>query len=318
MQTVKHASRPHSQGQALKALKKELRKNAGLYLLALVPFVYLILFKYWPMYGVQIAFRDYRVADGIWGSQWVGLKHFSRFLHTPKFLDIMKNTIIISLYGVLTFPLPILLAVMLNYLSFPRYRKCIQMVSYAPHFISTVVMVAILMQFLDKNNGLLNTLIEALGGKRVNFMAKREYFYHIYQWSGVWQGLGFASIIYISALSSVPPELHEAAIVDGANLCQRIWHIDIPSILPTICILLIIQCGNILSVGYEKIYLMQNNLNASTSEVISTYVYKQGLQSSTPQYSYSTAIGLFTSIVNLMMLMLVNKLTNKLSGSGLW
>ena len=147
MQTVKHASRPHSQGQAL---KKELRKNAGLYLLALIPFVYLILFKYWPMYGVQIAFRDYRVADGIWGSQWVGLKHFSRFLHTPKFLDIMKNTIIISLYGVLTFPLPILLAVMLNYLSFPRYRKCIQMVSYAPHFISTVVMVAILMQFLDK------------------------------------------------------------------------------------------------------------------------------------------------------------------------
>ena len=184
MQTVKHASRPHSQGQALKALKKELRKNAGLYLLALIPFVYLILFKYWPMYGVQIAFRDYRVADGIWGSQWVGLKHFSRFLHTPKFLDIMKNTIIISLYGVLTFPLPILLAVMLNYLSFPRYRKCIQMVSYAPHFISTVVMVAILMQFLDKNNGLLNTLIEALGGKRVNFMAKREYFYHIYQWYG--------------------------------------------------------------------------------------------------------------------------------------
>lgn len=312
MQTVKHASRPHSQGQAL---KKELRKNAGLYLLALIPFVYLILFKYWPMYGVQIAFRDYRVADGIWGSQWVGLKHFSRFLHTPKFLDIMKNTIIISLYGVLTFPLPILLAVMLNYLSFPRYRKCIQMVSYAPHFISTVVMVAILMQFLDKNNGLLNTLIEALGGKRVNFMAKREYFYHIYQWSGVWQGLGFASIIYISALSSVPPELHEAAIVDGANKLHRIWHIDVPAILPTAIILLIMNTGNVLSIGFEKVYLMQNDLNLSVSEIISTYVYKVGLLNA--QYSYSTAIGLFNNVVNLVILMSVNWISDKLSGTSL-
>ena len=170
------------------------KEQAVLQSMVIPGLVFLVIFAYIPLIGLVIAFQDFDLFLGAANSPWVGLKHFSRFLHTPKFLDIMKNTIIISLYGVLTFPLPILLAVMLNYLSFPRYRKCIQMVSYAPHFISTVVMVAILMQFLDKNNGLLNTLIEALGGKRVNFMAKREYFYHIYQWSGVWQGLGFCHI----------------------------------------------------------------------------------------------------------------------------
>lgn len=297
---------------------RELKKNAGLYVLALIPFVFLVLFKYWPMYGVQIAFRNYSVGKGIMGSDWVGLKHIIRFIQSPKFWPILRNTLIISLYGLATFPLPILLALMLNYLPSQRYRKTIQMVSYAPHFISTVVMVGIILQFLDKNNGIINLLIEACGGETVNFMAKREYFYHIYQWSGVWQGVGYASVIYISALAGVSPELHEAAIVDGANIPQRIWHVDIPAILPTVCILLIMDCGKLLSVGYEKVFLMQNNLNLNNSEVISTYVYKQGLTAASPQYSYSAAIDLFVSLINAVMLLTVNRITNKLSGTGLW
>lgn len=299
-------------------IRKELKRNGSLYLMAAIPFIVLILFKYWPMYGIQIAFKDYSVGKGITGSPWVGLKHFERFITSPKFGQIIRNTLILGVYGLVTFPLPILLAVMLNYLPHPRYKKWIQMVSYAPHFISTVVMVGIILQLLDKRSGMINLLIETLGGEAQNFMAKSQYFYHIYQWSGVWQGIGFASIIYIAALSSVPQELHEAAIVDGAGILQRIWHIDIPGILPTICILLVLDSGKILNVGYEKVYLMQNNLNLACSEVISTYVYKQGLTSAAPQYSYSTAVSIFTSVINLVLLLTVNKITDKLSGNGLW
>lgn len=314
MQTI---PKPEKQSLGVR-IGRELKKNAGLYVLALVPFVFLILFKYWPMYGVQIAFRNYSVGKGILGSEWVGLKHIIRFVQSPKFWPILRNTLIISLYGLATFPLPIILALMLNYLPSARYRRTIQMVSYAPHFISTVVMVGIILQFLDKNAGVINHLIAAVGGEPTNFMAKREYFYHIYQWSGVWQGVGYASVIYISALAGVSPELHEAAIVDGANIPQRIWHVDIPAILPTVCILLIMDCGKLLSVGYEKVYLMQNNLNLNNSEVISTYVYKQGLTAASPQYSYSAAIDLFVSLINAVMLLMVNRITNKLSGNGLW
>lgn len=301
-----------------KRVWSELKNNASLYLLILIPFIFLMLFHYWPMYGVQIAFKDYSVAKGILESPWVGFKHFLRFFRTPMFTTVLRNTIIISVYGLLTFPLPIVLAVMLNYLPSAKYRKVIQMVSYAPHFISTVVMVGIILQFLDKNTGLINVIIRAFGGTPIQFMAKREYFYHIYQWSGVWQNIGYSSIIYISALSGVPSELHEAAIVDGASIVKRILHIDIPCILPTVCILLIMQCGSLLNVGYEKVYLMQNNLNTNVSEVISTYVYKQGLTSTIPQYSYSTAISMFVSIINAVLLISVNKISNQLSGNGLW
>lgn len=306
------------QKQFLQRVRKEFRMNGSLYLMAAVPFIFLLLFKYWPMYGIQIAFKDYSVSKGIIGSPWVGLKHFIRFVTSPKFGLIMKNTLFLGLYGLVTFPLPILLAVMLNYLANQRYKKWIQMVSYAPHFISTVVMVGIILQFLDKKSGMVNLLIGAFGGSAQNFMAKPDYFYHIYQWSGVWQGIGFASIIYIAALSGVPQDLHEAAIMDGAGLVQRIRHIDIPSIMPTICILLILDCGKILNVGYEKVYLMQNNLNLVSSEVISTYVYKQGLTASTPQYSYSTAVSIFTSVINLVLMLTVNKITDKFSGNGIW
>ena len=299
-------------------LARDVRKNIGLYALILIPLVYLILFKYWPMYGVQIAFRDYSPVRSVWGSPWVGLKYVRKFLTNYQFGNIIRNTLTISLYSLATFPLPILFALMLNYARPPRFVRFVQMVSYAPHFISTVVMVGIILQFFDLKNGLLNSLIRALGGDAINFMGKPEYFYSIYIWTGVWQGIGYGSIIYISALSGVSPELHEAAIVDGANIVRRIWHIDLPCILPTVSILLIMRCGSILNVDFEKVYLMQNNLNRNVSEIISTYTYKQGLASTIPQYSYASAIGLFTSLINVVLLLTVNKITGKLSGTSLW
>lgn len=297
---------------------KEIKRNWELYLLVAVPLAYLIIFKYIPMWGVQIAFRDYKPGLGILGSEWVGLKHFERFISNYKFKDILWNTISISLYDLCTFPLPIILALLLNYVKHARFKKTVQMVSYAPHFITTVVMVGIIIQFLDARNGVVNRIIQVFGGEAMNFMAYEEYFKHIYIWTGVWQGIGYASIIYISALSGVSPELHEAAVIDGANILQRIWHVDLPGILPTVTIMLIMRCGSILSVGHEKIFLMQNSLNAGVSEVISTYVYKQGIASALPQYSYSAAIGLFISLINVVILLIVNKVTDKLSGNSLF
>lgn len=298
--------------------KKEFKRNWSLYLLVAIPVAYLVIFKYIPMYGVQIAFKDYSLAKGITGSPWVGMKYFVKFMSNYQFKTILWNTIAISLYQLLTFPLAIILALLLNYVGKEKFKKSVQMITYAPHFISTVVMVGIIIQFLDARSGVVNQIIAAFGGETKNFMAYPEYFRHIYVWTGVWQGIGYSSIIYIAALSGVSAELHEAAIIDGASIIKRIWYVDIPTILPTIVIMLILQCGSILSVGYEKIYLMQNSLNLSQSEIISTYVYKQGIASAMPQYSYSTAIGLFVSIVNVILLVIVNTITSKLSDTSLF
>lgn len=298
--------------------KKEFKRNWSLYLLVAIPVAYLVIFKYIPMYGVQIAFKDYSLAKGITGSPWVGMKYFVKFMSNYQFKTILWNTIAISLYQLLTFPLAIILALLLNYVGKEKFKKSVQMITYAPHFISTVVMVGIIIQFLDARSGVVNQIIAAFGGETKNFMAYPEYFRHIYVWTGVWQCIGYSSIIYIAALSGVSAELHEAAIIDGASIIKRIWYVDIPTILPTIVIMLILQCGSILSVGYEKIYLMQNSLNLSQSEIISTYVYKQGIASAMPQYSYSTAIGLFVSVVNVILLVIVNTITSKLSDTSLF
>lgn len=295
-----------------------IRRNWSLYVMIAFPVIYMIIFDYIPMYGVQIAFKDFKIAKGIFGSEWVGLKHFIKFLSYYNFETILKNTLAISLYGIATFPLAIIFAVLLNYVSNQKYKKTVQMVTYMPHFISTVVLVGIIIQFMDAGSGVLNTLYELVGGEAKNWLAYPEYIRHIYIWSGVWQGLGYGSIIYIAALSGVPTELHEAAIVDGATILQRIWHIDLPTIRPTIVIQLILRCGSILSVGHEKIYLMQNDLNLSKSEIISTYTYKQGLASAVPQYSYGSAIGLLVSVVNVIMLIIVNKIADKLSETALF
>ena len=296
----------------------ELKKNHALYVLLILPVAVLIIFKYVPMYGVQIAFRNYKPARGIYGSDWVGLKYFGKYISSMQFWPLIRNTLSINLYSLATFPFSLILALLLNYVPSKAYRKTVQMVSYAPHFISTVVMCGMVLTFLDVRTGMINEIIKVFGGKPVNFMGKPSYFYHIYIWSGVWQGVGYGSIIYISALSGIPVELHEAAIVDGASILKRIWHVDLPGVLPTVCILLIMRCGDILDVGFEKIMLLQNSLNKPISDVISVYTYNLGINSNMPQYSYASAIGLFSNVINMLMLFLANTIVNKINGHGLF
>ena len=296
-------------------LWNKISRNWVLYLFLVPTLVYLLIFNYAPLSGIQIAFRKFVASKGIWGSQWVGMKNFVKFFSSYMFGDVLANTVILSVYQlVASFAFPIILAILLNYSISPKLSKVTQMVTYAPHFISTVVMVGMLNVFLS-NSGIINQLLDKAGFGTVHFLSESGTFRHIYVWSHIWQRTGYNSVIYIAALAGVSPELHEAAIVDGANKLERIWHIDIPSILPTAIILLIMDTGNILSLGFEKVYLMQNDLNLGVSEIISTYVYKVGLINA--QYSYSTAIGLFNNVVNLIILLSVNKLANKLSGTSL-
>ena len=299
-------------------LKKHFRKFGAFYLMLVIPMTILILFKYVPMYGAQIAFREFRITRGIEKSPWVGFKYFQKFFSYYNFSAIIRNTLVINLYSLLTFPLAPIFALCLNHMPCRRYTKLVQNVSYLPHFISTVVLCSMVIQFTNARTGLINQFLGLFGVPAVNYMAKKEYFYGIYVWSGVWQSLGYNSILYIAALSSVSPELHEAAIIDGAGILKRIWHIDIPGILPTICIMLIMQCGRLLSMGYEKILLLQNPLNTVVSEVISSYSYNVSINAGTPQYSYAAAIDLFTAVINLVMLCLVNGLVKKMNQTSLW
>jgi putative aldouronate transport system permease protein len=296
---------------------KKLKRSWQLYLILLIPLIWVITFCYVPMYGVVLAFKRFQISEGILGSPWIGLEMFRQFFSAPSSLTIIGNTIIISLYTLAaSFPIPIILAVALNEVGSIHFKKTVQMVTYAPYFISTVVMVGLVMQMLDTRNGIINRIITIFGGSGIDFFSKPNLFTSIYVWSGVWQNTGFYAVIYIAALAGVSKELQEAAVVDGASRCSRIWHVDIPCIMPTIIILLILNIGQIMNVGFEKIYLMQNSLNLSASEVISTYVYKVGLINS--DYSFSTAVGLFNSVINLIMLLLANTAARKFSDSSLW
>ena len=300
-----------------KATLKLMRQNYQLYIFLIPAIVFIVLFMYTPLYGLQIAFKNYRGGEGIWGSAWVGFKWFNQFFSTPRCWEIVKNTLTISVYSLVAgFPLPICLAIILNYVKNLRFKKFAQTVTYMPYFISTVVLVAMMNLFFSPSSGFINTIIKSFGGEPVYFMGMSSLFPHMYVWSGIWQSMGYSSIIYIAALSGVSPELHESAVIDGATILQRIWHIDIPTIMPTMIILLIMSCGNIMNVGYEKVYLMQNDLIADVSEIISTYVYKIGLTNN--QFSFSTAIGLMNNVINFVILVAANKLANKLFGSGLW
>jgi len=288
-----------------------------LYVMLLPAIIFFILFHYVPLAGVQIAFRDYKAMDGIWGSKWVGLKYFKRFVSSVQFKTLIWNTLNLSLTNLFAgFPLPILFAIILNEIRSQKVKKAVQNVTYAPHFISTVVVVGMLSMFLAPKTGIINFFIEALGGTATDFMGKAKAFVPIYVISDLWQNLGWNVIIYAAALTNVDVQLYDAAKIDGANRLQKIWHVDIPSILPTAVLLLILKCGNVLSVGYEKTYLMQNSLNLSTSEIISTYVYKVGLIKA--QYSYTAAIGLFNSVVNVTLLVIVNRIAKKIGDISLF
>lgn len=297
-----------------------MKRNWTLYLLLLPAVIYIFLFNYLPMYGVQIAFKNFTIAKGVAGSPWVGLKWFEYFFGSPKCLSIIWNTLILNLYMFAAgFPAPILLALMLHNVPGRSFKRVTQTVAYLPHFISTVVVVTMLNCFTSVNSGFINTLIKQLGGDSVFFMGRPEYFRHLYVLSGIWQEMGWGSIIYLAALAGVDPSLHEAATVDGASRFKRVLHVDLPAILPTIVIMLILRFGSIMSIGFEKVFLLQNDLNLSYSEVISTYVYKVGLSGGgKTDFSYATAIGMFNSVVNLVLIVVVNFIAGKVGNTSLW
>lgn len=298
-------------------LWKNMKKNWILYVMIAPVAVYYIVFAYTPMYGILLAFKNYKVKLGILGSPWVGLDHFQRFFSAYNFRQLIGNTVGISVYSlIIGFPIPIVFALMLNYLTHHKLKKIVQMVSYAPYFISTVVICGMITIFMAPDTGILNVLRGYLGMESVNFLSKPEWFKSIYVWTGVWQGMGWSSIIYISALAGVDYEMHEAAIVDGATKIQRMLHVDLPSIKPTILMLLILQMGSIMNVGFEKVYLLQNTLNKSAASVISTYVYEVGLINS--DYGYSTAVGLFNSLINLALVVAANQLSKRFAGESLF
>ena len=301
-------------------LKKRIISRWQIYLLLLLPLLYLAVFSYAPMGGLVLAFKKYNVRDGIFGSPWAGFDNFRRFFQSYKFSLVMKNTLSLSLYSLaVSFPIPIIFALLLNAMPGRRYKKAIQTVTYIPYFISTVVMVGLLFQLLNNRSGLYGSVYTLLTRQTApSIMAEGKAFKHIYVWSGVWQSTGYSAIIYIAALAGVDPSLCEAAEIDGASRLQRLWHIDIPAILPTASIMLILAVGNVMNVGFEKVLLMQNNLNINYSEVISTYVYKVGLASGVTDFSLSTAIGMFNSVINFILLILANWGSKKLGGSGIF
>lgn len=298
---------------------RRIRECWQLYVLMLAPVVIMVIFTYLPMIGVQIAFRDYNPVDGQWGSAWVGMRNFVRFFESYQFWPIIRNTLVLHGYELLaTFPLPIILALALNHLRRKAFSRTVQMITYAPHFISTVVVVGMLFMLLDPETGLVHNIMALAGLEMPDIINRPEWFRHLYVWSGAWQGMGFSAIIYLAALSGVDPGLHEAAIVDGCSTLKRMWHVDLPSIAPVAVILLILSMGNALKTGFEKVLLMQNPLNLGVSEVIDTYVYKVSLGSQLPQFSYGAAINVFQSLVGLILILVANRLARKFSTGGLW
>ncbi len=303
--------------------KKAIENGWQLYLMLVIPLAYILLFNYGPMVGLQIAFKEYNSQYGMFGSEWVGLRYFLKFLNDPRFLSIFINTLRVSVYTlVASFPFPVILALCVNLISNQTYKKTVQLIMYAPHFISVVVLIGMLNQIIDPNIGLLHNFCDSvLGVKMPNINANPNAFLHLYVWSGIWQEMGYDSIIYLAALSAVSMDLHEAAQIDGASRVKRVWYIDFPCLVPTMVILLIMKSGYIMSVGFEKIFLMQNELNRSKSEVISTYVYRKSFMESNSfedKYSYSTAIGLFNSVINLLLILTVNKISKRFGDTSLW
>lgn len=294
--------------QSTASLKRRLKTNWQMYLLLLVPVVLTIVYKYIPMYGIQIAFRDFKASKGITGSEFVGLYWFKRFFTSPNCWRMIKNTILLSFYSLLWgFPIPIILSLCINQLRFPKLKRVTQTILYAPHFISTMVICGMIKIFLSPSGGLLNLIL----GTNIDFLTESTAFRTIYIASGIWQDAGWGCIIYLATLATVDTSLYEAAKVDGASVFQRIRHIDIPALLPMAVLNLIMSAGSLMNVGFEKAWLLQTDLNRATSDIIAVYVYEQGIENA--KYSYSTAVGLFNTAVNLILLIVVNKIASKYS-----
>ena len=291
-----------------KSLKRRLQDNWQLYMMLLIPVVLTIIYKYIPMYGIQIAFRDYKASRGMFGSEWVGLEWFERFFTAPTCLRMIKNTLLLSFFSLLWgFPIPIILALMLNQLRFQRFKRATQTVLYAPHFISTMVICGMIRIFLSPSGGLINLI----AGTSIDFLTESSAFRTIYIASGIWQDAGWGIIVYMATLANVDTSLYEAAKVDGASMFQRILNIDIPEMTSIMVLNLIMSAGSLMNVGFEKVYLLQTDLNKATSDVIAVYVYQQGIENA--KYSYSTAVGLFNTVVNIILLVVVNKIARRIS-----
>ena len=296
---------------------KSIVSNWQLYLFVLPAVAYYLILQYWPMYGLQIAFKNFTATAGFEGSKWVGFAHFERLFNSYFFGDLMINTLRTSLLTLLLgFPAPIILALLINELRNVFYKKTIQTITYAPYFISSVVMVGIVILFLSPSSGVINHVIKLLGHEPIAFMQKPEMFTGIYVITKLWQDSGWNAVIFFAALASVDKELYQAAFIDGASKLQRIIHINLPAVVPTIIVLLILKCGSLMDLSYEMIYLMQNPTNLSTSEVISTYVYKAGLLNA--DYSFATAVGLFNSVINCTLLITVNAIVRRFKAGSLW
>jgi ABC-type polysaccharide transport system permease subunit len=303
------------------SLGRRVLNSRGLFALLLIPVVYVIIFNYIPMYGVLMAFKRFSARDGIWGSPWVGFYNFQRFLSSPNFFSILRNTLGLNIYGLIAgFPFPIILAIIINHSRLKSFKKLTQTITFAPYFLSSVILVGFVTMILGMRTGGANLLLSALGLPEVNFMGSATLFPHIYVWSGIWQGTGYGAIIYISSLAAVDPTYHEAAIIDGASIWQRIWHIDLTTIRPIIVIMLILSMGGLLGGSFEKVYLMQNTLNIETSEILTTYVYKVGIGGggARPDYSFGTAVGLFQNVIGVILTLTVNRIVNWVSGEGMF
>ncbi len=309
--------RTEKNSRGIKGLKRSFRRHWQLYLLLLVPLAYFVIFKYVPMLNTVIAFKDYNVVDGVWGSDWAGLKHFERFFANPVFWPVLQNTFILSAYVVLaSFPVPIILALALNEVRLKFFKSTVQMVAYAPYFISTVVVVSMTILFLSPRMGIAADVTQFFGLGTIDFLSDPDFFRHIYVVSDIWQTMGYSAVIYLAALAGIDPTLYEAARVDGASRWQKILNVDIPGLLPTAMIVLVLGVGNVMAIGFEKAYLLQNSLNISQSEIIPTYTYKVGLLGA--DFSQAAAIGLFNGVINLVLLLGVNALVKRLTGNGLW
>lgn len=313
-----NTQRPQNQLQP-KALPRPIREIIRckyLYLIFLIPFIYYIVFQYWPMYGILISFQDYNVVKGISGSSWVGFKHFEKFLFDSYFWTLVRNTLLINVYNLLWgFPAPIILAILLNELRSERFKKVIQNISYLPHFISTVVVCGMLVNFLS-SDGLVNQIVKFFGGESIQFLMYPQYFRTIYVASGIWQSVGWNSIIYLAALTGIDAEMFEAALIDGANRWHRIRYITLPSIAPTISIMLILNLGRLMNLGHEKILLLYNGSTYETADVISTYVYRRGLLGN--DFSYATAVNLFQAVVGVILVSASNQISKKVGETSLW
>ena len=300
-----------------KTFWKNLRRDRQLVFMLIPVVIFFAVFSYYPLYGILIAFKDYSISKGILGSPWAGLRYFRQFFLSPYFGRLLRNTVLISVYSLLWgFPVPIIFALLLNEFKDGKFKRLIQTVSYLPHFISLVVICGILIDIFSPQGGVVNALLYSLTGKRINFFGEPEWFRTMYVGSGVWQEFGWNSIIYLAAITGINPDLYEAARIDGAGRLRQIWHVTLPGIKPTILTLLILNLGNIMSVGYEKIILLYSPTTYETADVISTYVYRTGLLSQ--QYSYAGAVGLFNSVINIVILVLCNFVGKKLFGVGIW